>query len=478
VDLRIELDGGGDLAGQLYRQVMDLVTAGLLRPGEALPSTRELAARLSISRNTVAAAYERLTADGLVQARPGKGTFVNPALEPGPAGDSSVAVDSPVVEDRVRAVWATVPDPPDLSADRPRFDFRAGIPDAHSFPFASWRAMVSDQLRQAAVGAGMYAEPAGDPRLRAAVARHIAVSRSVRCSPGDVLITSGIQQAIDLICRILVEPGDVVAVEDPGYGLPRMLFRSLGLSIVGVPVDGDGLVVDELPDNAKLVYVTPAHQFPLGVPMSPQRRIALLDWAARTGATIIEDDYDSEFRFGGRPLEPLQSLDRHGSVLYVGSFSKVMLPTIRLGFLVAPEPLLAALRKAKWVTDWHSAIPLQGALARFIDDGLLVRHLRRMRRIYAERHHHLQSAVHTAFDGVLRPLPSLAGLHLSVVSPDLSFDDTGMAERAGRLGVSLLPLSYHRVGDEPRAVGLTLGYGAMPTEQIDEALELLRRCLP
>jgi GntR family transcriptional regulator/MocR family aminotransferase len=163
--------------------------------------------------------------------------------------------------------------------------------------------------------------------------------------------------------------------------------------------------------------------------------------------------------------------------VYVGSFSKVMLPTIRLGFLVAPEPLWGALRKAKWVTDWHSALPTQSALARFIDDGQLARHLRRMRRIYAERHHHLQSALHTAFDGVLKPLPSLAGLHLSVVSADPSFDDAAMAERAGRLGVSLLPLSYHAVDAEPRVVGLILGYGALPIEQIDQALALLARCL-
>jgi len=474
VDLRIELDGAGDLTGQLCRQIADLVTAGMLLPGEALPSTRELASRLSISRTTAAAAYERLVADGLLQARPGKGTYVNPELEPQPVAEPL----KPAVGQRVRPIWATLFDPPDLSADHPRFDFRAGIPDAQSFPFASWRAVVSDQLRAAAVGAGCYADPAGDPRLRAAVARHIAVSRAVRCSSDDVLITSGIQQAIDLICRVLVEPGDVVAVEDPGYGPPRVLFRSLGLKVVGVPVDSDGMIVDELPADAKLVYVTPAHQFPLGVPMSSPRRLALLEWAARTGATIIEDDYDSEFRFGGRPLEPLQSLDRHGSVVYVGSFSKVMLPTLRLGFLVAPEPLWRALRKAKWVTDWHSALPMQSALARFIDDGQLARHLRRMRRIYAERHHHLQSALHTAFDGVLKPLPSLAGLHLSVVSADPAFDDTGMAERAGRLGVSLLPLSYHAVDSEPRVAGLILGYGALPIDRLDEALALLARCLP
>ncbi|MFG1626121.1 PLP-dependent aminotransferase family protein [Kribbella sp. NPDC049227] len=475
MDLRIELDGRGDLAGQLYRQIVDLVTSGMLRSGEALPSSRELAAQLALSRNTVALAYERLVWEGFVKTRAGVGTFVS-SLSVGQLQSSAVVPSN--VGPRVRAVWNQIPDPPDLSAWTPRFDFRAGIPDTHSFPFASWRAAVSDQLRSTAVGTGAYGDPVGDPRLRVAVARHIVVSRSVRCGPEDVLITSGIQQAIDLICRVLLEPGDVVAVEDPGYGPPRMLFRSLGLSIVGVPVDDKGLVVDALPDNARLVYVTPAHQFPLGVPMSLPRRLALLEWAARTGAIIIEDDYDSEFRFGGRPLEPLQSLDRHGTVLYVGSFSKVMLPTIRLGFLIAPPALCRALRKAKWVADWHSVVPLQGALARFIEDGQLARHLRRMRRIYAERHHRLQTLLHGAFDRTLSLVPSLAGLHVSVVSPESSFDDVTMAIKAAALGVAVRPLSFHSVTLKPKAAGLVLGYGALPVDDIEEALALLDRCLP
>nr|WP_239062306.1 PLP-dependent aminotransferase family protein [Streptomyces sp. SID13031] len=471
------MDGRGDLAGQLYRQIVELVAGGLLRPGEVLPSSRELAGRLSVSRNTVAAAYERLFAEGFVQTRAGVGTFVSHHVEqagpPLPAGESR-----PPRTTRIRPVWAELAEPPDLSAATPRFDFRAGIPDVRAFPFGAWRAAVADQLRAGAVGSGAHGDPAGDPRLRAAVARHVAVSRSVRCGFEDVLITSGIQQAIDLISRVLLEPGDVVAVEDPGYGPPRVLFRSQGMRVVGVPVDGEGLVVDALPDDARLVYVTPAHQFPLGIPMSTPRRLALLEWAARTGATIIEDDYDSEFRFGGRPLEPLQSLDRQGSVVYVGSFSKVMLPTIRLGFAVAPEPLWGALRKAKWVADWHSVQPMQAALASFIDDGRLARHLRKMRRIYAERHHHLQAALHSTFDGVLRPLPSLAGLHVSVVSDDPGFDDLAMARRAEELGGEVMALTFHSVTDIPRVRGLILGYGALPVEQMDEALAVLRGHLP
>jgi GntR family transcriptional regulator/MocR family aminotransferase len=475
VDLRIELQGHGDLGGQIYRQIVELVMNGMLRQGEPLPSSRELAAQLSVSRNTVSSAYERLAAEGILQARAGVGTFVNSLVEESaqPAG-----IVGPADSGRVRAIWADLADPPDLSARKPRFDFRTGLPDVHSFPFATWRAAVSDQLRLNAVGTGTYADPAGDPRLRAAVARHISVSRSVRCSVDDTLITTGSQQAIDLICRVLLEPGDVVAVEDPGYTPPVMLFRSLGLSVIGVPVDDEGIEVDALPSDTRLVYVTPAHQFPLGVPMSYQRRRALLQWAARSGATIVEDDYDSEFRFAGRPLEPLQSLDRHGSVVYVGSFSKILLPTIRLGFVITPPWLHRTLRKAKFVADWHSVLPFQGALARFIDDGHLARHLRRMRRVYSGRHHYLQSAIHATFEGVLQPVPSLAGLHVSVVSRDPAFDDNAVVKGADDVGIALQPLSYFSVTSKPRAVGLILGYGAMPVDHMDEALVLLRRCLP
>ncbi|MEU4195377.1 PLP-dependent aminotransferase family protein [Kribbella sp. NPDC026611] len=471
MELRIELAGRGDLAGQIRDQIAGLVKQGLLRADDRIPSSRELAARLGVSRTTVATAYEQLTADGFLQARTGVGTYIrNPTVEP-PTLSRLTGGPEP------QPIWAGLHDPEDLSAAAPRFDLRAGIPDARSFPFATWRAAVADQFRPNVVGTAAYGDPAGDPGLRTAVARHVAVSRSVRGGPDDVLITNGIQQAIDLIARVVLKPGDVVAVEDPGYGPPRVLFRSLGLRVVGVPVDDEGLVVDALPADARLVYVTPAHQFPLGVPLSAQRRTALLEWAARTGATIVEDDYDSEFRFAGRPLEPLQSLDRDGSVIYVGSFSKIMLPTIRLGFLVAPPSLYGALRKAKWLTDWHTALPLQRALATFIENGHLAHHLRRMRRTYAQRHHHLQAALHTAFDGTLCPLPSLAGLHVAVRSPEPTYDDTALAARATELGVGLLPLSYHAVDPQPRVTGLILGYGAIEQNRIDEALALLKQCL-
>src|SRR6266545_7457567 len=264
----------------------------------------------------------------------GAGTFVSTAIPQQPSdradSDSAAGLLQP------RAVWDTIPEPPNLAAVEPPFDFRPGMPDARMFPYETWRRLASRELRAAAVGTGAYGDPAGHAGLRAAIARHIGISRGVRADADNLIITNGIQQALDLIGRVLLDLGACVAVEDPGYPPPRALLASLGARVVPVPVDDDGLVVEALPDDARLVYCSPSHQFPLGMAMSLRRRMALLAWAARRGVAIVEDDYDSEFRFAGHPIEPLHSLDRDGRVIYVGSFSKSLLPSLRLGFLVAP----------------------------------------------------------------------------------------------------------------------------------------------
>jgi GntR family transcriptional regulator/MocR family aminotransferase len=356
------------------------------------------------------------------------------------------------------------------------FDFRAGIPDAQQFPFATWRALLASQLRPTAVRTGAHIDPAGHLGLRAAIARHLGVSRAVRASSEDVFVTSGSQQAIDLVARVLLEPGEVVAVEDPGYPPVQRAFTAHGNRVVGAPVDTDGLVVEALPDAARLLYVTPSHQFPLGVSMSLARRLALLEWAERVDAVILEDDYDSEFRYAGRPLEPLQGLDRTGRVLYVGSFSKVLLPTLRLGFVVAPASLHGALRKAKHVADWHTTAPIQAAAAQFIEQGLLARHVRRMRRIYAERHQLLTAVLEDELAEHLAPIPSVAGLHLAALLRGHGRQDVAVAQRASTAGVAVRPLSGFAVTQPPQA-GLVFGYGAVPTERIEEGLRRLRRCL-
>jgi GntR family transcriptional regulator/MocR family aminotransferase len=473
VDLHVHLDGRRDLTRQLYRQVRDAILDGRLRAGDDLPSSRELARRLAISRSTVVVVYERLRAEGFVESRGGARTFVSDVRP-----RSTVApAESPL---RPRALWSDMPEPPDMSRVRAEFDFRPGVPDAARFPFAAWRARVSRALRSGAVGTGAHIGAAGHPELRTAIARHLGVSRGVRTDPESVFVTSGSQQAIDLITRVLLERGDVVAVEDPGYPPPRRAFQAHGCRVVGVPVDAEGIVVAEVPQDARLIYVTPSHQYPLGTALSMARRQALLDLADRSGAAILEDDYDSEFRYGGRPLETLHGQDRSGRVLFVGSLSKVMLPTLRLGFAVLPGPLHAAFRRAKAATDWHTAVPFQVAAAQLIDDGLLAQHIRRLRRTYAARHDRIVDVLARDFAERLTALPAAGGLHLTAVlhgrETKDSACDRGIAERARARGVAVLPLSYHYFDTPPRA-GLLLGYGAIEEEHVEEGLARIRACL-
>jgi GntR family transcriptional regulator/MocR family aminotransferase len=471
LDLHVTLHGRRDVSGQLYRQIRDAILDGRLRAGDSLPSTRELTQHLRVSRNTVLLVYERLRAEGFVTTLVGSGTFVSPGIQP---RSKSGPKDSPI---KPRSFWQGIPEAPDMSATKTEFDFRPGIPDASQFPLAAWRVRMARQFYPSSVGTGAHIAAAGLAALRTAIARHIAASRAVRATADDVVVTNGSQQAIDLITRVLLEPGDIVAVEDPCYPLPRRAFQSQGCCVTGVPVDADGMIVEAIPERTKLVYVTPSHQYPLGMAMSLARRQALLEWARRTDGIIIEDDYDSEFRFGGRPLEPLQSLDDSGRVLYVGSLSKVMLPTLRLGFVVAPPSIHSALCKAKFYADWHTPVATQGAAAAFIDDGLLAQHIRRMRRIYAERHELLRSILLSEFGDVLAPLPSAGGLHFTAFLNDRpAADDMEIATRARQAGVAILPLSYHYVTREPRA-GLKFGYGAIQTNRIAEGLRKLRACL-
>lgn len=471
MDIHVSLTGGpGGLSDRIYRQVLDAILDGRLRPGERLPPTRELAARLRVSRNTVSAAYDRLAAEGFLSVRVGAGTFVR--AEPvGPARRASAGAPAGTVRPHPR--WRSVPA---HEPERPaaRFDFRVGVPDTDLFPVDSWRRLVAGELRADALRAGPGDDPAGFAGLRAAIARHVGLSRSVRAGADDVIVTHGAQQALDLLARVLIGPGDVVAVEEPGYPPARRLFASHGARVVGVPVDDEGLDVAALPDRARLVYTTPSHQFPLGVPMSLRRRGELLSWAERRDAVIVEDDYDSEFRFADRPLEPLQGLDRGGRVGYVGTFGKTMMPTLRLGFLIAPPSLRDTLRTAKALTDRHTEVATQRALARFIDDGLLSRHLRRATRRYADRHRRILAALGDpagGLAGVLTPVPSVSGLHLCATLPADGPDPSDVVRRAAGRGVTLQPLADFCAGT-PRP-GLVLGYGAIPADRIDEGLRRL-----
>ncbi len=471
MDLHVNLVGRKDLCREICRQLRQAIADGRLGPGDALPPTRHLARRLSVSRMTVSVAYETLAAEGFVTARVGAGTFVSEHARR--RGSPFVKLQGSVL--RPRAVWQSIP----LSTafDRPaRYDFRTGLPDALLFPHRAWRRLMARAMRSGEVAAGVYQHPAGDPGLRAAIARHIAISRGVLTPPEAVTVTNGTQQALDILARVLLAPGDQVAVEDPGYPPARLLLESLGVRVVGVPVDRDGLVVTAIPRRVRAVYVTPSHQYPLGVPMTLARRQALLSWAERHKAAIIEDDYDSEFRFGGRPLEALQTLDGSGLVIYIGSFSKTMLPTLRLGFIVAPSSLRSAVQKAKYVSDWHTSGLVQAALARFIDDGSYARHIRRVGTVYRARHALIVSTLSRDFRQHLELVPSSTGLHVTAVASRLPPSRiVGIAQRAADVGVAVQLLSSFTVGRSQRA-GVMLGYGAIATDDIEEGLRRLGAC--
>ena len=472
MEVHISLVGRRDLSGEIYRQLRQAIVEGHMKPGDALPPTRELATRLSVSRTTVSVAYDRLWAEGFVSSRTGAGTFVAQHVPmPAPAGDGIAPVPPPSL--KARPVWDTIPLPA-IAFGRPgRFDFRTGLPDGSLFPYSTWRRLLADQLRLEASGNRIYGDSAGYAGLREAIARHIAVSRGVVTSAQDVVITNGTQQALDVIARTLLEPGDTIAVEEPGYVPPQFLFRSQGLTLEKVPVDHHGLVVERLSGVARVVYVTPSHQYPLGMSMSLQRRLALLSWADANNAAIVEDDYDSEFRFGGRPIEPLQTLDRNGRVIYVGSFSKTLLPTLRLGFIVTPPSLRDAMHRAKYVTDWHTSIAHQVALARFIDSGDFARHVRKLRAIYERRHDLVRTILERDFSDELELIPAAAGLHLTALARRPQATTVAdVLRRASARGVEAHDLA--RISTMPASQGIMLGYGAIPTDRIEEGLRLLR----
>jgi GntR family transcriptional regulator/MocR family aminotransferase len=354
------------------------------------------------------------------------------------------------------------------------FDLRLGLPDAGLFPLDEWRRRLTREMRAPVAELGTTADPAGEPVLRRAIAAWIQRSRGVRATPDRVIVTAGAQQAFDLVLTALVGPGDVVAVEDPGYPRLRDLARLRGAQVVGVPVDAEGIFVDALPAQARVVHVTPSHQFPLGTVMSLSRRRALLAWARSHDAAIVEDDYDSEFRFTGRPLEPLHLLDDDGRVVYVSTFSKSLSPSLRLGFLVAPRSLTPGLSAVRQLVDWHGEPLAQRALASFLDGGAMARHLHRARRTYAARR---EIVLRHAAGGLARlgpVLPAAAGLHVAL-ELESGLDEADVVGRAAAMGIQLDRLSQYAVSTAVRH-GFGISYGTVAEGPLDEALTLLAGC--
>lgn len=473
----------GPLGRQLYDALRQAVLRGQIRPGERLPSTRMLAADLGVSRNTVTSAFEQLLAEGYIESRVGSGTCVARSLreEPlaaaaGEANNHKRRARRPSLSRRGKML-SSRPVRLLTVAGRPQA-FASGLPDLHAFPFATWARLMARHWRRPGYALVGYGDPAGYLPLREAIAAYLRASRAVRCETEQLVIVSGSQQALDIAARLLLDAGDTALLEDPGYPGARIALSAAGASLVRLPVDAEGADIHaagRAAATAQLAFVTPSHQFPLGVTMSITRRLALLEWAERRGAWILEDDYDSEYRYRGKPLPSLQGLDPAGRVVYMGSFSKTMFPSLRLGFLVLPPELVEAFRRARSVIDGHSPLTEQAVLADFIAEGHFARHIRRMRALYAERQAALVEGARRELRGLLDIAPADGGMHLVGWLPE-GVNDVEVSERALAAGIHARPLSSCTAAKLSRG-GLLLGYAALTVPQIRDGVRRLAQAL-
>jgi GntR family transcriptional regulator/MocR family aminotransferase len=478
--LSIDPRSATPLHRQIYDEIRAAVLAGRLSAGARLPSTRALAADLAISRNTVAGAFDQLLAEGYIEGRRGAGTFVAKELPeallrvPATAQSSVRArVRAPRLSARGRMLAAT-PVAPGAREGASASAFRPGIPALDAFPRDLWSRIAARLYRQSKFDFLSYGDPAGHPPLRRAIAEYLRAARGVNCSWEQVIVTSGSQQALDLTARVLLDPGDSAWVEDPGYFGARGAWTAAGIRCTPVPVDDEGLSVaqgERCAPHARLAYVSPSRQYPLGITMSLPRRMALLAWARRRGAWIAEDDYDSEFRYAGRPLAALQGLDTTGRVIYIGTFSKVLFPALRLGYMVVPAGAVDAFAAARALSDRHPPGPSQALVTEFLTEGHFARHIRRMRMLYAERQAALLAAVRRECAGLLDISPADGGMHLVAWLPKGS-SDREVSRRVAANGVTAPPLSayYHAVPARP---ALLLGYSCVNTRKIHEGARRL-----
>ncbi len=462
------------LSGTLRAAILE----GRLAPGSRLPSTRDLAREYGLSRGTIVSAFQELGAQGYVSGRIGSGTYVNtvlpdellhvgrrPALQPSAKSKPKRTLSAFAA--RVR------PFPPlDQGPARP---FRSNVQALDLFPATLWAQVAGRRLRRASVQLLRDGEPLGYTPLREALAEYLTAARGVRCTPRQICIVAGTQEALDLVARITLDPGDHACVECPGYVGAMRSFAALGTRITSLAVDAEGARLPHPRLRARLAYLTPAHQFPLGISMSLARRLAWLDWARRAEALIFEDDYDSEFRFTGRPFPALQGIDRHGVVLYAGSFSKVLFPSLRIGYLVVPDDLVDVVEAAKSVASRHVSLPEQAVLCDFIREGHFGRHVRRMREVYGERRAALLDAARQHLAGLLEIAGLDAGLQTAGWLRN-GMDAQSASRAAAERGVEVTPLDRYAHG-QPIPHGLHLGFAAFDGDEIRRGVSLLAAAL-
>ena len=485
-EIRLDVTLPMPLYKQLYERLRGAILTGQLERGVRLPSTRSLASELGVARMTTALAYQQLLLEGYLESRVGQGTVVARSLpatlfnaqkeskrekrtDEGQTSPIHIAKSLGPLKD---ISWPTRPE------GQTGGTFSGGEPGLDLFPYEVWARLIARRARQPLREFAHYQPPAGYYPLREAIAAHIGVTRGVRCTPEHIIMTAGSQGALDLAVRTLLNPGEAAWLENPGYFGARGALLVAGARLVPVPVDEQGLVVEigrERCPEARLVSTTPSHQFPTGVTMSLARRMLLLDWARQAGAWILEDDYDSEYRFRGRPLEALQGLDHDGRVLYIGTFSKVLFPALRLGYLVAPTELIEPLLLMRRALDMHLPILEQMALFDFLHEGHYARHLRRMRHHYQKLRDLLYRELQAHLGGLLEMHASEVGMHLVGWLPP-GKDDRRAAQLAAQVGIQVLPVSTSSLEPLPRG-GLVFGYAGTDEEAIPHGVKRLRAAL-
>jgi GntR family transcriptional regulator/MocR family aminotransferase len=482
VPVHVERQRGERLHRQVRHELVQLILGGRLRPGVRLPSSRALAEELGVARNTVLLALEQLMSEGYIETRRGLGTYVAAELPDRPA----LSLDSP---ERIRRLPPPLAErghslvAPDSRPVTTAGLLRPGEPDCTDFPFKLWARLLWESWRQPPQALVFGKDAAGYPPLRAAIARYLAAARGVDATADQVVVVSGIRQALTVAARLLLDPGDPVWLEDPCYPPLRGPLVAAGARLVPVDMDDEGLSVEaglRAAARPKLICVVPSHQYPLGMAMSAPRRLALLDHAQRVNAWIFEDDYESEWSYAGRLPAPIQSLDRDGRVLYAGSFSKILFPSLRLGYLVVPPHLAQPFVTAQQAFDEQPTMLVQPALAAFIAEGHLGAHLRRQRRRYKVKQDLFLAAAQRHLGRLLAFGPDPGGMHLvGYLHGDLAarMDDREASRRAAAVGIAAPALSVHWIREPRKRQGLILGYAALPERQIDAIVRRLAKAL-